>query len=90
MTQDEFTELSARCEAVTRVVLHLAVSLEERGVIDGHRLQENLLDTLPQGSPLMDRTAQLLQEVVGTYSDARSRRRTMALWSGNRPDRNDG
>ncbi|MBN8715199.1 MAG: hypothetical protein J0H50_14765, partial [Xanthomonadales bacterium] len=62
----------------------------QQQILDGHRLQENLLDTLPQGSPLMDRTAQLLQEVVGTYSDARSRRRTMALWSGNRPDRNDG
>ncbi|MGB3749428.1 MAG: hypothetical protein WA961_14610 [Rhodanobacter sp.] len=89
MTQDEFTEISARCEALSRVVLHLAVSLEERGVIDGHRLQENLLEALPHGSPLMDRTALLMQELVGTYSDARSRRRTVALWTGNRPDRND-
>lgn len=84
MTTDEFTELAARCEAQMRVVLHLAVQLEERGVMDGHQFQESLLAVLPGGSPVLDRAAELIQELMANYSDARSRRRATELWSRNR------
>lgn len=84
MNNAEFTELAARCEAQTRVVLHLAVQLEERSVMDGHQFQESLLASLPSGSPVLDRAAELIQELMANYSAARSQRRSTALWSRNR------
>lgn len=85
----DFDELAARSETLSRVVLHLAVQLEERGVIDGHRFQESVRAGRPSGSPTLDRAGQLMEELMGKYSTARSQRRATALWSANLPGRSE-
>jgi hypothetical protein len=88
MTADEFTEVSARCEALSRLVLHMAAQMEDSGLMDGHRLQEGLLAGLPHGSPVLDRSAELIRELVAKQSAARATRRARALLSENLDGRN--
>jgi len=89
MENRDFTELSARCEALSRVVLLLATQLEESDVMDGHRFQEIVLAGRPSGAPSLDRAAQLMEELMSKYSTSRSQRRAAGLWTENRSDRND-
>ena len=89
MSNPDFIELSARCEALARVVLHLAANLEERGLMDGHDFQEGLLASRPSGTPALDRTGALMGELASSMSAARAGRRTQEMWSRNRSDRRE-
>lgn len=89
MENNDFAELAARNEALSRLVLLLATQLEDSGLMNGHRFQESVLSGLPAGSPLLDRSAELMQELMANYSTARSHRLTQAMWLENRPGRNE-
>lgn len=79
-------ELEARIEALFRCWTRLAAIVEMRLGMDGHELQEALLDARPGGEPMKDRVAQILDEVVKVLSAARAMRRTSEMWSKNRAD----
>lgn len=84
MTSPEVIELSARCEALARVVQHLTAELEDRGLLDGPRFWQGLREARPSGSPVMDRAGALLDALASSTSEARANRRTLKLWSENR------
>ncbi|WP_156521174.1 hypothetical protein [Halothiobacillus diazotrophicus] len=81
MQPNDFTELAGRIEAVTRVMLHMAVELEERGIIDGPQFSAGLRESLrpsPVASGHLFVARDRLQELAGNLDAARATRRSRA------------
>jgi hypothetical protein len=87
MTSPDFIELSARCEATSRLVLALASELEDAGAISPAALDRRIAGMSPHGTPQLDRAGALLAELHQSLVRARSRRRAPGGSSGSRNGR---
>jgi len=74
MNEAAFMELSARCEALSRIQLALMAQLEDRHLVQGDQFRSALLSILPAGSPVLDRSAELIREMVQKSAAASLRR----------------
>lgn len=87
MDNDAFIELAGRIEALSRVVLHMAAVLEERGIMDGPRFAEGLRSSLrpePDADQVLHVARERLHELANGLDAARETRRSRARSEGSR------